>query len=450
MRPRPVGLPLLAAFALAAGCSSADSQSREAPAAPPAAVAAAEAAARAVARDQQVGGTVSVLGVLGGEELDAFLAVLEPFERATGVDVEYEGTRDFAAVLRTRVDGGNPPDVVVTPAIGEMAALAAEGRLADLRTVVGEDVLAAAYAPSILDATRAADGAVFGIFDTVNLGGLAWFNPRTYDGPRQPESWQELQDWAAAKAARGETPWCVGLESGAASGWPAADLVDEILLRQAGPEFHERWRRGAEPWTAPQVRRAFETYGAVVAEGAVYGGPTTALSTGFDQAANPMLADDPGCDLLAQAAFMGGIITDSFPELTPVEDLDFFPVPDFDPQHPDVRAISGEIAGVLTRTPQSDALVRYLATAESGALVAATGRWLSPHVGLSADAYTDPFLRRAHEVLATARAVHPLGNALMPQSEVDAFWQAGLRYTEHPDQLDAILQTLQAVRDGVR
>jgi alpha-glucoside transport system substrate-binding protein len=331
-----------------------------------------------------------------------------------------------------------------------MAALAEEGRLADLRTVVGEDALAAGYAPSILDATRAPDGTVFGIFDTVNLGGLAWFNPHTYDGPRQPESWQELQDWAATKTARGETPWCVGLESGAASGWPAADFVDEILLRQAGPEFHERWRRGAEPWTAPQVRRAFETYGAVVAEGAVYGGPTTALSTSFDQAANPMLTDDPGCDLLAQATFMGGIISDSFPELTPVEDLDFFPVPDFDPQHPGVRAISGEIIGVLTRTPRSDALVRYLATAESGALVAATGRWLSPHRGLGADAYPDPFLRRAHEVLATARAVHPLGNALMPQSEVDAFWQAGLRYTEHPDQLDAILQSLQAVRDGIR
>jgi alpha-glucoside transport system substrate-binding protein len=450
MRPRSAGLPLLAALALTAGCSSADSQSRETPTAPPAAIIAAEQAALTAAGGGKPGGTVSLLGVLGGEERDAFLAVLEPFQRATGIDVEYEGTRDFAAVLRTRVDGGNPPDVVVTPAIGEMAALAAEGRLADLRSVVGEDALTAGYAKSILDATRAPDGAVFGIFDTVNLGGLVWFNPRTYDGPRQPASWQELQDWAATKAAAGETPWCVGLESGAASGWPAADFVDEILLRQAGPEFHERWRRGAEPWTAPQVRRAFETYGAMVAEGMVYGGPTTALSTSFDQAANPMFGDAPGCDLLQQATFIGGIITDSFPELTSVEDLDFFPVPDFDPQHPGVRAISGEIVGVLTQTPQSAALVRYLATPEAGALVAATGRWLSPHSTVGADAYSDPFLRRAHEVLAAARSAHPLGNALMPQSEVDAFWQAGLRYTKHPDQLDAVLQSLQATRERAR
>ncbi|MEJ7741922.1 MAG: extracellular solute-binding protein [Nocardioidaceae bacterium] len=101
--------------------------------APVSAVDAAEKAAAEAADGKELGGKVTMLGVLGGEELDAFKSVIEPFEKATGVEVQYEGTRDFAAVLQTRVDGGNPPDVVATPAIGEMAGFAEKGDLVNLR-----------------------------------------------------------------------------------------------------------------------------------------------------------------------------------------------------------------------------------------------------------------------------------------------------------------------------
>ena len=60
---------------------------------------------------QQLGGTVTVLGVWGGNELESFLAMVKPFEDATGVKVQFEGTRDLNAVLTTRLQGGNPPDV---------------------------------------------------------------------------------------------------------------------------------------------------------------------------------------------------------------------------------------------------------------------------------------------------------------------------------------------------
>lgn len=448
-RLKGTGLSWTAAVFLTAGlvtaaCSS-DTSSREPSTAGDDAVAAAEEAAAAAAGGERLDGTVSILGVLGGEELDAFQTVLDPFERATGVDVQYEGTRDFAAVLQTRLDGGNPPQLAVTPAIGEMAGLAQEGALVDLRPVIGDDVLAANYNPGLIE-TGTVNGQLFGLFNTVNLDGLVWYDPNRYDGPTEPASWDELQQWAQQQAGAGESPWCVGLESGAASGWPAADFIDEILLRQAGPEFHQRWRSGAEPWTSPPVRAAFETYGETVTEDMVYGGATTALSTSFTQAATPMLADPPGCYLLAQASFMGAIVTDSFPDLVPGEDLDFFPVPDFTTEYPNLRAISGEVITMLEETPQSAALVRYLASAEAATLVAATGRWLSPNQNVDAGAYEDYYLRKANQVLTGADGAYSLGNALMPQAEVDAFWQAGLSYTERPEDLDAILRSIQDVR----
>ncbi|WP_053204422.1 ABC transporter substrate-binding protein [Jiangella muralis] len=446
LRHRAAALVAAGAVATAlAACSSSESARPEESAADDAALAAAEEAALAAAGGEELGGSVTMLGVLGGEELDAFLSVVAPFEDATGIEVRYEGTRDFAAVLQTRIDGGNPPDVVATPAIGEMAALAEQGALVDLRTVVDDAVLTANYPASMLE-TGTAGGELFGLYNTINLGGLIWYDPQRYDGPTDPASWDELQAWAAEKASEGEAPWCVGLESGAASGWPAADFIDEILLRQAGPEFHRAWREGTEPWTSPQVKAAYETYGEMIADGMVYGGTTTVLSTDFSQAANPMFAPEPGCYLLQQATFMGGIIADAFPDLEPGEDLDFFPAPDFSPEHPGISSFSGEILGQITDSPQAAALTRYLASTEAGTLIAATGRWLSPNVTVAADAYEDPFLRRAHEVLTSAEATYPLGNSLMPQSEVDAFWQSGLAFAQNPGDLDAILQGIEDAR----
>ncbi|NED97116.1 carbohydrate ABC transporter substrate-binding protein [Phytoactinopolyspora alkaliphila] len=443
-------IALVAAGLILAACSSDVSTRGEEPVVKEPATdesirAAAEQAAQQAAGGEDLSGTVSMLGVMGGEELDALKSVLEPFEHATGVDVQYEGTRDFTAVLQTRIDGGNPPDLVMTPAIGEMAGLAEQGALTDLRGVIGGDVLNENYTESLLE-TGSSGGELFGLFNTVNLGGLVWYNPKTYDGPTAPADWDELQHWATEKAKAGEAPWCVGLESGAASGWPAADFIDEILLRQAGPEFHERWRDGDVPWTSPEVRQAFQTYGQMVTEEMMYGGVMTALSTSFVEAGTPMFPDPPGCYLLQQATFMGGIITDSFPDVEPGEDLDFFPVPDFSAEHPGIRSISGEVVGMVNETPESAALVRYLASAEAGALVAATGRWLSPNTNVDADLYGDPFLSKANQLLNTAEITSPLGNALMPQIEVDAFWQAGLSYTQHPGELEDILQTIQDAR----
>jgi len=84
----------------------------------------------------RIGGTVNVLATWGGDEQDSFLAMVKPFEDRTGVRIQYEGTRDLNAVLTTRVQGGNPPDVAGLPGPGQMAELARGGRLIDLSSVV--------------------------------------------------------------------------------------------------------------------------------------------------------------------------------------------------------------------------------------------------------------------------------------------------------------------------
>ena len=42
-------------------------------------------------------------------------------------------------------------------------------------------------------------------------------------------------------AADGETPWCIGLASGGATGWPATDWVKDLMLRLNTPEDYDAW-----------------------------------------------------------------------------------------------------------------------------------------------------------------------------------------------------------------
>ncbi|NMB02431.1 MAG: extracellular solute-binding protein, partial [Firmicutes bacterium] len=63
---------------------------------------------------------VTMMGVWGGQELEAFRAVMDAFALKTGISVQFEGTRDLPTLLQTRIAAGNPPDVAAIPGPGAM------------------------------------------------------------------------------------------------------------------------------------------------------------------------------------------------------------------------------------------------------------------------------------------------------------------------------------------
>ena len=71
---------------------------------------------------------------------------------------------------------------------------------------------------------------------------------------------------------------------------------------------------------------------------------------------------------------------------------------------------------------------------------------MSPNKNVDDNIYRDYFLRKAAQVIADAEGTYSLGNSLMPQTTVDAFWKAGLDYTQNPEDVDAILQTIEETR----
>lgn len=407
-----------------------------------------EEAALAAAGGQQIGGTVTVLGVWGGSEQDSFLAMVKPFEDATGVKVEFTGTRDLNAVLTTQVQGGNPPDLAGLPGPGQMAQYARDGKLVDLSNVLDVSTYESQYAKTWLD-LGTVDGQLVGIFIKAAVKGLIWYDPKVWQANdfQIPQTWDETMSLSQQMADSGTTPWCVALESGAASGWPGTDWLEDIVLRQSGEQAYNDWWQGKLAWTSPEIKQAWETWGKIVADPKmVYGGANTMLTANFGDVGTPLFTDPPGCYMAHQASFITDFFVQNNPDLKPVDDFDFFGFPPFNPDTPVSTEIAGDLFGMFNDTPQARALINYLTTPEAQAIWVQRGGAISPNQAVPLSDYPDELSRKAAERLTSAEIAVFDASDMMPEAMNSAFWKAILDYVQTPDSLDNILQNLDSVQ----
>jgi len=410
---------------------------------------AAFARATEIAGGEQIGGSINLLGVIGGEELDALQSTYEAFEDATGISIEFEGTRDMAAVLQTRVDGGNPPDAIMTASIGQLRDLGAAGDMIALDDILDMATVSEEFDAGLLG-LGTVDDTLYGVFNTAALKGLIYYNTAVYDGPLENVNWDQMNEWQAARAAEGITPWCIGLESGAATGWPATDWIEHFLLKQASLDIYDQWWQGDLSWNAPEIKAAWEAFGAIATDPTlVNGGPDAIVSTSFASAANPLFSDPPGCLVSHQADFLAASLPSEVEAAVQGETFNVFMFPSIAsvPENAGHVEIAGGMLGIMNDTPQTRAFIEYSASPEAQALIGATGRWLAPNRAVDPAVYATPISAFAADTLANAVAVRFDASDLMPASMNEAFWRGVLDYVTGADSLDSILERLDGVRE---
>lgn len=391
--------------------------------------------------DGELSGTVSVVGSWSGSEQDSFLAMVAPWEEETGVTVEYTGSRDLQTQLTTGIASGNLPDVAGIPGPGLMKEWYDQGAMQPL-DFVDLDAYSSATPAGFAELGTAEDGTLIGVFTKAAVKGLIFYNTAAWTAEEPPATWDDLTA-AAEGAATGETAtWCIGLEAGAASGWPGTDWIEDIVLRQAGPDVYDAWVAGEQAWTSPEIRAAFETFGAAL--DASYGGPDYIVNTNFGRAANPMFEDPPGCLLHHQASF----ITDFFANeagVTP-EQYDFFPFPDIDPSFGGSVTGGGDLVGMFNDTPEARSLIEYLLTPEAQQIWVERGGFISANDGVPLDAYPDEASRKSAEILQEAETFRFDGSDQFPGALNDAFFQAIVAFAQNQGDLDSILANLDTVQ----
>jgi alpha-glucoside transport system substrate-binding protein len=382
---------------------------------------------------------VRVLGSWEESELETMKRVVAPFEERTGVRVRFTTTRDLKAELEASMAAGDPPDIAGLPGPGFMTQLAKAGRLVDLGTVIDPGFYKRHTAPAFVS-LGTVDGRLVGVFLKATVKGLLWYNPDVYRaGPFA--AWVGVQH-AAMTAVEGVRPWCNGLASDASSGWPGTDWIEDFLLRQSGPQAYDEWIAGRLPWTSPEVRWAFQSFGTTVGDQDVAGGIEGALKTHFSHAGDGLFTDPPECLFLHQGTFMSTFLDEAVARSGGRYEVMAFP--DIDPRFRGALIGAGDLIALLRDTPGSRALLTYLLSDEAQSILVSGGGALSGNLLL--EDYPDPRLAMQARLLAEARIFRFDASDAMPDEMSRAFWQAVLDFTADQSRLDEILAQLEAVR----
>jgi len=366
--------------------------------------------------------TVTILGVIVGEQQAKLEAAIAPFEEETGIDVVYEGTDAFATLLPVRVESGDAPDLAMFPQPGLMNDFARAGRLISLTSFMDRATLQAAYPDTWLD-LGTVDDEPYAIWYRASVKSLVWYNPTAFEAKSYdiPTSWDELTALSDKIVSDDKTPWCLGLESGNATGWPGTDWVEDIMLRTAGPEAYEQWVSNDIPFNAPEVVNAFNEFGKVLLNpDYVSGGAVGAVSTPFGDAPQGLFNDSPSCYLHRQANFIETFLPEG---LTPGVDYDVFPLPGIDDRFGLPILVAGDAFGMFNDTPEARALMEYLATPTPHEIWAGLGGFISPHKSVSPEAYPNAVSQKIARILADAETIRFDGSDMMPGAVgTGTFW----------------------------
>jgi alpha-glucoside transport system substrate-binding protein len=388
------------------------------------------------------GGTVRVVASWDGAELDTFRAVVAPFEQRTHIRVDYTSTRDLRGTLDLAIANGNPPDLAGLDGPAHMRELSSTGALKDLARGIDVQAYKSEVAPTFIE-LGTVDDRLVGAFVKATLKGLLWYDPAAFRRG-VPHSWAELGTMAQLSMKGATRQWCVGLESGEASGWPGTDWIELLLLSREGLRTYDRWVEGDLAWTSDPVRRAFESFGQVVAADAVFGGVDGAESTNFADAGEPLFTDPPGCLLMLQGSFMPAFFEARGHQ--PGVDFDFFPFPDAEAAG--VVLGAGDLVGLLTDSPRGAALMEYLLSPEAQRLWVSRGGAIS--INQSVAEYPNDVVAREARMLSGAAHFRFDGSDLMTPSMSAAFSAAVLEVTRNPSRLDQILADLDSARGQSR
>ncbi|MCI3921418.1 ABC transporter substrate-binding protein [Paenibacillus sp. TRM 82003] len=402
---------------------------------------------RAMAKEFD-GKTVTMMGPFTDEDAVKFEQSIDEFEQATGIDIQYEGSKEFEATIAIRVNGGSAPDIADFPQPGLVANFVRDGKVLDASQFLDMNWLQQNYNQSWLDMSMmdAADGKeiMAGVWHRVNAKSLVWYPKREFEeaGYEIPETWDDLIALSNQMVEDGVAPWCIGIESGAATGWPATDWLEEVMLRTTSLENYDKWVTGELPFTDPVVKNAVEKMSEIwLNEDYVYGGRKAIVTTNFGDAAKPLFNSPPDCFLHKQ----GNFITSFFPEgLTANEDYGFFYLPPIDEQYGKPVLVAGDLMVAFNDRPEVRAVMDFFTRGESVINWLASGGAISPHKDTPLDAYTNDVDRGIAEIIINADSARFDGSDLMPGAVgAGTFWKGMTDYISGTVDLDAALQEIQ-------
>ncbi|HYZ97914.1 MAG TPA: extracellular solute-binding protein [Acidimicrobiales bacterium] len=419
--------------------------------------------------DQPLAGTTITL--IGSNSLEEGLgAEFARFEERTGIEVAYELNPVSEDQLEAAVQRGDAPDLAMVAHPGEVVQLAQQrgaGGFIDLSTYLDPAEARRQVGDYLVDSVSVGSS-YFAVPLLLNVKGLVWYPVAEFEqaGYAVPETWDELVALSRQMVADGRTPWCMGLENGEFSGWPATDWIEALVLRLGGVDVYDRWVDGEVSFDDPAIRQAAAMFGQVAfGDGFVRSGADSLSRINGLEAGDPMFLDPPDCWLHHQSTIVPQFLP---PGAAPGTDVDYFVMPPVDLAG-DTPVFGGAgFASAFRDRPEVREFLRWVLSPEWGTAWAAnpSGTFLPANLGFDAEqcraAHVDErtnevrvrLCREARDALAAglwrfdaSDLMPPEVGAVTQDGTPGAFLRGMVAYVDHgPDNLDRILAEIETAR----
>ncbi|MFW2512467.1 ABC transporter substrate-binding protein [Demequina sp. SO4-13] len=376
------------------------------------------------------GSEVELYGTISGVEADQLVESITTFEDCTGIDVTYNGSDEFETEINIRVEGGNAPDLAIVPQPGLLQRVVGTGAVVAAPEAVEANV----------DEFWSEDWKNYGTVGTTfyaaplmaSVKGWVWYSPSEFEekGYEVPTTWDELMTLTETMAETGGEgdnykPWCIGFESGTATGWPGTDWIEDLVLRQHGPEAYDAWVAGDLDFTSPEITESFEAFGDIALNedyvNGGLGGPSSIVDTAFQEAGLEILENS--CSLHHQASFYEA----QWPEGTNVaEDGDIwaFLTPNINADDPDAVTGGGEFVAAFNEEEATQALQAFLSSDTWANERVSIGGVISANTGLDPANASSPIGQASIEILQGEDTIFRFDASDLMPAEVgsSAFW----------------------------
>ncbi|MDM7855196.1 ABC transporter substrate-binding protein [Cellulomonas alba] len=385
------------------------------------------------------GKTISIYAGITTPEDKPYIDSFKPFEQCTGAKVNYQADKNFEQQVLVRAKAGNPPDLAIVPQPGLLAQLVATGKAVEPPQAVSDNV-DKFFGPD-WKKYGTVDGKFYAAPSGASVKSLVWYSPKTFqdNGWKVPTTLDELKALSDQIASSGKMkPWCAGIESGTATGWPVTDWVEDFMLRLSGPDNYDKWVGHQIPFNDPSVVTAFDGVGGYLKNpqyvNGGYGDVKSIASTAFQIGGFPILQQQ--CAMHRQASFYAANWKDADknvtigPDATSDKNVFAFYLPGQTAQdHPVLGA--GEFVLAFRDAPEVKALQTFWSTDTWANLKAKAssadteGGWISANKGLDASNLVNPIDKLSVDILKDPNTVFRFdGSDQMPAAVGSgAFWK---------------------------
>ena len=397
------------------------------------------------------GKTVSMNGSILSPESDSLNKSWAEFSQCTGITIQYTGSNSFESQLPVKVAGGNAPNLAIIPQPGLLQSMVKTGKVKKppAGVVTNEDNWNAAW-----KGYGSVNGTFYAAPMSANMKTMVWYSPKyfTAHGYQVPTTWADVvtlsNKMATDMAASGGKPWCGGIGSGTASGWPATDWLEEAVLGSLGGQVYDDWISHKVKFASPQIEGAMQLVKSWMQNPAWvnggYGDVKTIASTTFQNAGLPILKGK--CAMLQQASFYQA----QWPKGTTVNatgDVSAFYMPPMNPAISKPVEGGGEFVAAFADDGATQAVQTYLSSPQwvESRVKVAPG-WVSANTKVDQSLYVNVIDKLSAKYLADPSATFRFdaSDAMPAAVGSGAEWAAMVDWFANGKSIDSVAKQIDA------